>query len=120
MTTWDKILLDQKGLCGRIGAIWQPVSPNSFIAFNESLFTSIQPINGLRHPTQGTTDGWYIWSGGEIPQGDHDFFDPIHVGHLIEKKPIILQYLAMPPGWRFQIDETGYEDIWFDESLLLV
>ncbi|MEZ4811183.1 MAG: hypothetical protein R2819_12555 [Allomuricauda sp.] len=88
------------------------------IAINESIYNSIEPINGLRHPAEGNVTGWYIWSGGEIPQGQEDFFKPIHVEHLIEDLPECLKYLGLPFGWRFKIDRKGYEDIWYDSGLL--
>lgn len=100
-------------------AAWDPVTPNSLIAFNKSLFTPIQPINGLRHPKEGNIDGWYLWSGGDI-QDDIHFFEPIHVEHLITSKSLVLKYLALPAEWRFQIDEKGYEDIWFDPKILVI
>ena len=62
-----------------------------------------------------------IWlCASQIPQYDAEFFKPLHVGHLIEDRPIVLKYLGLPAGWRFQIDDKGYEDIWFDESLLKI
>jgi hypothetical protein len=60
----------------------------------------------------------YLWSGGDIPQEDDHFFQPLHVEHLLEYRPIVLKYLGLPEGWRFQIDDKGYEDIWFDESVI--
>ena len=75
------------------------------------------PINGLRlRPTNGT-NGWYIWCGGEMSE-DPDFFASLHVEHMAERLPQIIKYLDLPPGYRFQIDDSGYEDLWFDESLL--
>jgi len=76
------------------------------------------PINGLRHPKHGFIDGWYLWAGDEIPRTDDNFFKPLHVEHLIIQQPLVLRYLGLPAGWRFQIDNKGYEDIWFDGSLL--
>ena len=35
------------------------------------------PINGLRHPSEGKTSGWYIWSGEKFSKGK-DFFKPVH------------------------------------------
>ncbi len=74
------------------------------------------PIHGLRHPVEGDTNGWYIWCG-EYSEAD-DFFQPLHVEHLEECLPEVLKLLPLPPGYRFVIDKDGYEDIWFDESLL--
>ena len=76
MSEWSLIELEQKIICERTGTAWDPVTPNSLIAFNTSLFTSIQPVNGLRHPKEGPIDGLYLWSGGDIPD-DNLFFEPI-------------------------------------------
>jgi hypothetical protein len=77
-----------------------------------------QPINGLRNPIVQDRNGWFIWCG-EYSEDD-DFFQPLHVEHLSEYLPQVLKYLSLPPGYRFLIDESGYEDVWFDESLLEV
>lgn len=116
---WHNIHEEQKALCKKYGVDWTPVHENMFIAVNESLWSKAQPINGLRHPKQTKIDGWYLWSGGEIPQNINDFFKPLCPDHLIEKKIEILKYLGFPPGWRFQIDDNGYEDVWFDSKLLI-
>jgi hypothetical protein len=118
MTNWDDIEQQQKDLCKRLGLLWTPVDRDLMIAINSSVFSDIQPINGLRHLKERNIDGWYLWSGGEIPQNQHHFFNPIHVEHLLDKRPIIFKYLGLPYGYRFQIDDNGYEDVWFDQSIL--
>jgi hypothetical protein len=79
--------------------------------FDRTMF----PINGLRHPPEGDTTGWYIWSGERFSEAA-DFFIPLHVIHLNEQCPEIIKYLAMGPGWRFLL-APGYEDVWYDENL---
>jgi hypothetical protein len=49
-----------------------------------------------------------------------DFFAPLHVEHLSEYLPTAVEYLDLPPGYRFVIDGADYEDVWFDASLLEV
>ena len=78
-------------------------------------FDLAAPVHGLRHPPEGDTTGWYVWSG-ERSQDD-DFCLPIHVSHLDEDLPFVTPYLALPPGWRFLL-APGYEDVWYDEALL--
>ncbi|HYO74687.1 MAG TPA: hypothetical protein VEU33_52310 [Archangium sp.] len=78
--------------------------------------SGLMPINGLRHPIQGDTTGWYIWAGGESSTAP-DFFQPVHVAHLTEWCPLALKFLGLPPGWRFLVAD-GYEDVWADPSLL--
>ena len=76
----------------------------------------LAPVNGLRHPFSGDTAGWYIWCGEQFSESA-DFFRPICVEHMIEKLPLVADFLALPPGYRFLIAD-GYRDIWFDASLL--
>lgn len=118
MTNWNDIEQEQKDLCKRFDLQWTPVDKDLMVAISKSLLTDTQPINGLRHPRQKNIDGWYLWSGGEIPQDEDNFFNPIHTVHLLDKRPLVLKYLGLPYGYRFQIDDKGYEDIWFDESIL--
>lgn len=74
------------------------------------------PINGLRIQPDTSTSGWYIW-GGEAWSEAADFFLPLHGVHLSEWAPLVLPYLALPPGWRFLLT-TAYEDVWRDEKLV--
>ena len=84
----------------------------------ESLNQGIMPLNGLRHPPEGPSTGWFIWAGREIPQENVKFFQSMHTSHLVEGRKLFIKYLGLAPGWRFQIDDKGYEDVWFDEKLL--
>lgn len=73
------------------------------------------PIHGLRHSSSKNITGWYLWVG-EYSSAD-DFFQPVHLSHLLERCPITLPYLGSPAGWRFLI-APDYEDVWKDDSLL--
>lgn len=74
------------------------------------------PLNGLRHPPGVGTCGWFLWAGSEYPEA-LDLWVPLHVDHINDWCPEALPYLNLPPGWRFLI-APGYEDVWFDQSLL--
>ena len=73
------------------------------------------PVNGLRHHPKGETTGWYIWAGTEWSDAP-DFFEPVHVGHLIEGEFAFVKYLGLAAGWRFLL-AGEYEDVWFDKNL---
>lgn len=75
------------------------------------------PIHGLRIQVECNTNGWYLWCGQE-PSKTDDFYSPLHVEHIDEYLPLVRKYLELPPGYRFIIDDAGYEDVWFDDSLL--
>lgn len=108
----------QEELCRRFGAMPELPVAETKLGISENVKSGSLTINGLRHPPTESTCGWYIWAGEEISE-DPEFFLPLHVSHIEDWCPEVLQYLALPPGWRFQI-APGYEDVWYDESLLTV
>ena len=87
------------------------------VGISKNVKSRLMPINGLRHLPEGDTTGWYIWAGENFSE-EPRFFEPLHVTHLETWCPLVLKYLGLPPGSRFLITDTGYEDVWFDESLL--
>lgn len=114
----DNLESQQKAVCERHGATWSRVDPDLKVGIARNVKTGLQPINGLRHPPEGDTTGWYIWAGEELSD-DPDFFVPLHVSHLQDWCPEVLKFLGLPPGYRFLI-AGDYEDVWEDESLFEV
>jgi len=108
----------QKELCKKYCAEFV-YSPNDLkVGISTNVREGILPINGLRHPLEGDTSGWYIYAGEKLTD-EPDFFKPLHVEHLDDWCPQIKKYLGLAPGWRFLI-AGDYEDVWFDESLLSI
>ena len=107
---------DQVAICARFCADPFPVSAWDKVGIARETGLETVPINGLRHPPTPGVTGWYIWAGESLSE-DPDFFAPLHVTHLDERCPEVVPYLALPPGWRFLL-APGYEDVWFDASLL--
>jgi hypothetical protein len=115
-TVKEGIQRAQREICHRFGSPWTPAREDLKVGIAANVSHGLDPINGLRHPPEGETTGWYIWAGDAIGSDD-DFFEPVHVEHLPEICPAVLPYLGLAPGWRFLI-APGYEDVWFDASLL--
>lgn len=113
---WNSHISKQKEICGKYGSQWKPINKKLKIGISESLDN--QPIHGLRHPKENGTTGWFIWSGDYIERDD--FFKPICAEHLLQRKPEIIKYLGLDVGYRFRIDDNGYEDIWLDEQLTII
>lgn len=109
---------DQQRLCEKHGANYMPALDDQKVGIAENVRTGLLPINGLRHPPQGDTTGWYIWAGEEFSEAD-DFFVALHVRHLPEWCPEVEKFLGLPPGWRF-LKAEDYEDVWYDEALVRV
>jgi hypothetical protein len=107
----------QKAFCALQAAEYVPSPPDSKLGFAVAT-TGLSPINGLRHPAEGDTCGWYIWCG-ESYSAAGDFFDPLHTRHVYEDLPKVVRLLGLSPGHRFLL-AGDYLDIWYDPSLLTV
>lgn len=106
----------QLATCLRYGVECVEAPPHSKVGIAENVRTGLQPLNGLRHPPEGDTTGWYIWAGPELSTAP-GFFLPVHVEHLSEWAPEVIRYLGLPPGWRF-LKAGDHEDVWYDPTLL--
>lgn len=104
---------DQARVCADVGVTPWEIDPVAVVGVGPLEFS---PLNGLRHRPTGPSSGWYIWTGGEIPS-DPDFFRSVHIDHLYEIAPGATAFLALPPGWRFQV-APDHEDVWADDQLL--
>ncbi|WP_298481439.1 hypothetical protein [uncultured Maribacter sp.] len=103
----------QKQICKKYNSDFNEIDEKLFIGVSSNL--ELEPINGLRHPKHGKMSGWYIWSGEW--SNDDDFFEPLCLEHLIEKKPDLIKYLGLNVGFRFLADKKGYVDVWYDKSI---
>ena len=106
----------QKEVCGKYGAKYTPSPLHLKVGVSESVKLGEFPLNGFRHPAENETTGWFFYSGEEMSTDDQ-FFKALHVIHLQEWCPKVIKFLGLPPGWRFLL-AGGYEDVWFDKSLL--
>ena len=92
----------QRVVCEKFGVDFDPPRQQSKVGMSRDARSDIQPLNGLRHPPQGDSNGWYIWRGTALSDAD-GYFQPFHVEHVVEECPEALNLLALPPGWRFLI-----------------
>jgi hypothetical protein len=113
-----KVAESQLEICRRYGAECSAPALDSKLGISDNFFSGELPLNGLRHPPEGDTCGWYLWAG-ELSNAP-DFFKPLHVFHLIDRNAAMGRFLGLPPGWRFLIGDKNHEDAWFDRTLLEV
>jgi hypothetical protein len=113
----EHIEADQRAFCREWSAPYLACPGSSKAGFALST-KGKTPINGLRHPPQGDTNGWYLWCGEEYSDAP-DFFQPLHAQHLYKEFPNLIRLLGLPPGYRFLLAED-YLDVWYDPSLLSV
>jgi hypothetical protein len=112
----DDVTSSQIGICRKFGADYLACHLNIKIGISKDFDPTKYPLNGIRHPPEGDTTWWYIWSGKGFSDKS-DFFVPLHAAHLPNKADVIVKYLGLAPGWRFLV-APGHEDIWEHQSLL--
>lgn len=105
-----------QSICEWAGVEPQKPEPNTKLGIALSTIGE-RPIYGLRHRAENGTNGWYIWCGDNLTNED-EFFVPLHVEHIEKYLPEIIDYLDLPPGYRFVIDGKNHEDVWFEQALL--
>lgn len=114
----DEITSAQRAICRIFGAGYFPCHLKLKVGISRDFDPSEYPLNGLRHPPEGDTTGWYIWSGSRFSDKP-DFFVALHAIHLLNKAETLIKYLGLAPGWRF-IVAPGHDDVWKDDALLNV
>lgn len=114
--SWNSHIHSQKEICLTHNSQWRPINKKLRIGVSANLDKN--PINGLRHPSEVRTTGWFIWTG-EYSERD-DFFQPICAEHLLQIRPDIIKFLGLDIGFRFLADDKGYRDIWYDEKLKII
>jgi hypothetical protein len=105
----------QRAFCNEQAAHYEATPGGSKTGFALSTKGQV-PINGLRHPKEDDTSGWFIWCGQELSDAA-GFFEPLHASHVYEEYPELVKVLGLPPGYRFLL-AGEYLDVWYDPSLL--
>jgi hypothetical protein len=111
--------LVQQRLCRDRDVPWTPPIHGAIVGVARNVGTGTWPVNGLRHPMEGTTCGWYLWAGDEEMDQSPDYFEPVHLEHLHDRCPEVIPFLGLPPGWRFLVSPEDSE-VWEDPDLLIL
>lgn len=111
----DDIRKSQRDVCAKFGAPFVECHATLKIGLSRGFNIREYPINGLRHPLEVGTTGWFIWSGAWSDSAD--FFEPHHLYHLHSQNHPITKFLGLAPGWRFFL-APDHEDVWEDLKLL--
>lgn len=78
----NKGLVDQqKALCQIHKVNYCPSPDNYIVGIALNVKEGLRPINGLRHPSERDTTGWYIWAGEEISDDPRAFKTLCQLSH---------------------------------------
>lgn len=100
---------DQQNVCGRYGATFSPPRPEKLTAVSEGVMEGL-PVQAVRYNLEEHMSGWLIVT--EKWDKQISALKTYHTYHLTANRPDLARFLALPPGFRF--DLTGVERVWFD------
>ena len=64
------IINEQKAICKKYNSNFVESLLSLKVGISLSVKEGKKPIHGLRHPLEGDTTGWYIWSGEHSKRND--------------------------------------------------
>lgn len=103
---------DQHRVCNRAGALFTPPRPDRLTVIDEGVLEGL-PVQGVRYPSPEHMSGWWITT--DRYNGDVNTLRREHTYHITAARPDLAKYLALPFGFRFDLE--SHEDIWCDEGV---
>ena len=104
---------DQARVCDEQGAAFCPPKGDSMVVVSDGVWEG-RDLEAMRYPAPEHMSGWWLIT--DLYDGNVESVRTEHAYHLVEKRPELVQYLALPPGFWLR---TGADSgIWFDEKLL--
>ena len=113
MITAPDIIEVQKMVCAKYCAPFHACADDERVGVAVTTL-KCEPIYGVRRTNEDGSACWYIWGGPRSTATD--FYQPLCAGHISDLIPMVLPYLALPPGYKFIIDRNGFEDVWFENE----
>ncbi len=102
-------MLGSEDVCLRCGSQCRFIDEETMVAIAASTIGN-SPVYGVRLEAAPGAVEWFLWCGEH--RDDVDFYAPYHAKHLVEMLPLVVPYLALEPGFKFIVDDAGYEDVW--------
>ena len=103
---------DQHVICKAYEADFQPPRPDKLTVISKGVLEGL-PVQGVRYPSPDHMSGWWITTAQY--EGNIDTLTHEHTYHITAARPDLAKYLALPPGFRF--DLSSFEDVWLDEKI---
>lgn len=109
-----KVLIEQEEECRRHGV--NPFFPtfNQKIVISKGVYDGLA-VDAVRYPSPDHMSGWWVTT--DLFDDNIDSLMNVYYFHVAFKRPDLLKYFALPPGYRFYISAEE-KDIWFDFNAL--
>ena len=114
MEELKKIIETQKRCCSHYSTQFVPPSYNNMVVISDGVYEGGEPVEGVRYPSPPHMSGWWLTTNKY--NGDSRTLKTVHYQHIIEERPDLAIYMALPYGYRFMLG--GEKDfVWFDVEI---
>ena len=103
----------QQKCCEHYSAQYTPVDEEQMVVISDGVYEGL-PLEGVRYPSPDHMSGW--WLTTDEYNGDTSSLKTVHYIHIVESRPEVAIYMALPPGYRFMLGGEQ-EQVWFDEEV---
>ncbi len=106
---------EQSEVCRGVGADFSPPYLDQKVATSVGLLEGDLPVSGVRYEAPPHMSGWYLTT--ERYSGDAKDLRVDHLYHVTSKRPDLACFLALPPGFRFEL-MSGGSRVFFDPQIV--
>jgi hypothetical protein len=104
----------QRRRCDYHQASFEPPDPFQYVMISEGVWDG-EPTEGVRYPAAPNMSGW--WFSTDLYDGDVRSMQREHDSHLAEKRPDLVEFLALPAGTRIRVQPGHEPNVWFDNEV---
>lgn len=96
---------EQSDVCRRFDAEFSPPRPDQKAAVSLGVLEGDIPVWGVRYPAPPHMSGWYLTT--ERFSGNVADLRVEHLYHVTAERADLAPFLALPPGFRFEVTKEG-------------
>ena len=89
------------------------VLDSQMVVISKGIYEGVVPVEGVRYASPKHTSGW--WLTTDEYDGDINSLKTVHFKHVVENRPELAIYMALPVGYRFLLGGES-EHVWFDKD----
>jgi hypothetical protein len=104
----------QQECCEHYGARYQPVKYEQLVTISQGVYEGNKPVEGVRYPSPSHMSGW--WLTTDEYDGNINSLVTVHFQHIVDKRPELALYMALPFGYRFILGGED-EHVWFEQQI---
>ena len=75
------------------------VLASQMVVISKGIYEGVVPVEGVRYASPKHMSGW--WLTTDEYDGDINSLNTVHFKHVVEHRPELAIYMALPVGYRF-------------------